>query len=99
MRGHAELLASSGVDTHLINPYGQVPWHPRKALSSVLEGYSRGDREFVRRHYPPLSDSFVQEQLDAHIDSNIAMLDRLLDLSDAGIGWVGYLADACRERG
>ncbi|MDA0839048.1 MAG: hypothetical protein O3B01_25815 [Planctomycetota bacterium] len=96
---HAELLASSGVDTHLINPNGQVPWQPSKALPSVIDGYTRGDRDFVRPHYPPLGEDFFQEQLDAAIDANILMLDRLLDLAEAGIDWVAYLAEACRKQG
>jgi hypothetical protein len=64
---HAQLLAESGIDTHLINPNGQVPWQPSKALPSMIEGYTRGDRDFVRPHYPALDENFKQKQLDERL--------------------------------
>lgn len=96
---HVDLLADSGVDTFLINANGQAPWYPSEALPSMLEGYTRGDRDFVRPHYPPLDETFSQEQLDCHLDRSTEMLDRFLDLVEAGVDWVAHLAAACRRRG
>ena len=99
LEDHIDLLADSGVDTFLINPNGQVPWYPSGALPSILEGYTRGNRDFVRPHYPPVDKTFTQEQLDHHLDTDTAMLDRYLDLVEAGIDWVAHMAAACRRRG
>jgi len=99
LEDHVDLLADSGVDTFLINTNGQTPWHPSRSLPSVLDGYCRGDRDFVRPHYPPLDETFSQEQLDRLLDTNVAMLDRFLDLVEAGVDWVAHLSEACRRLG
>jgi len=96
---HVDLLASSGIDTFVVNVNGQQPWYPSKALGSVLDGYTRGDRMFARPLYPPLDETFSQEQLDRHLDNQVRMLDRLLDLQEAGVDWVAECAKACRQRG
>jgi len=95
---YVDLLADNGVDTFVINASGQVPWYPSRNLPSVLSGYTRGDRAFGRPHCPPLSDNFTQEQLDLRLDGQVVMLDRLLDLAEAGVDWVARLAVRCRER-
>ena len=96
---YVDLLADSGVDTFLINASGQVPWYPSRNLPHVLDGYTRGDRAYVRPHFPPLDDTFSQEQLDQAINRQVAMLDRLLDLAEAGVDWIARQAARCRERG
>lgn len=96
---HVDLLADSGVDTYVINPNGQVPWYPSRALDHVLTGYTRGDRDYVSPNYPPVSDDFPAERRDQMIDIAIAMLDRLLDLQEAGVDWIAHLAQRARQRG
>jgi len=96
---HIDLLADSGVDTHLINPNGQRPWYPSKVVASMIEGYTRGDWDYIRPHYPPLAEDFTQEQLDKMLDFSAAMLDRYLDLVEAGVDWVAHMAAHCRKRG
>ena len=96
---YVDLLADSGVDTFVINASGQVPWYPSRNLPHVLTGYTQGDREFVRPHFPALDETFSQEQLDRCLDSHVAILDRLLDLAERGVDWIARLAARCRERG
>lgn len=95
---YVDLLADSGVDAFLINVNGQVPWYPSKVVPTMLAGYSRGDRDFVRPHYPPLDATFSQEQLDGCLDTTTAMLDRYLDLADQGVDLVARMSAACRRR-
>jgi len=95
---HIDLIADGGADTYVVNPNGQVPWYPSRALASCITGYTRGNRDFVRSTYPPLGPDFSQAQLDRLLDQSTAMLDRFLDLAEAGIDWIAEIAKACRRR-
>lgn len=99
IRDYVDRLADSGVDTYLINPNGQVPWYPSRRLAHVLTGYRRGDRAYVRGHFPPVSESFTDEQLDRCLTTTTAMLDRYLDLAEDGTDWFREAVEACRRRG
>jgi hypothetical protein len=98
LHDHVDLLADSGVDTYVLNPNGQVPWYPSRALSHVLTGYRRGDTDFFRGHYPPTDAHFTVERLEEYVRRDAAMLDRYLDLVEAGVDWVAETAAACRRR-
>ena len=98
LHDHVDLLADSGVDTYAVNPNGQVPWYPSRALDHVLTGYRRGDTDFVRGHYPATDEQFTPEMLEKHLRTDVAMLDRYLDLAEAGVDWVAETAHACRRR-
>lgn len=95
---HVDLLADGGVDTCVVNPNGQVPWYPSKALPNVITGYVRGDLDFIRGHYPPCDATFPPEMLQEHLKVTAQMLDRYLDLAEAGVDWVAEMAKACRRR-
>lgn len=92
-------LAASGVDTHVINPTGQVPWYPSKKIDHVLTGYTRGDGDYVSPHYPPADENFTKEKRDNAIATSVAMLDRLFDLQEAGIDWAAHMAARSRQQG
>jgi len=98
LHDHIDLIADSGIDTYLINAGGQMPWYPSKVVPNFR--YKRGDREFFRGHYPkPDGVDFTEEMLEKHIDRMARIIDRYLDLEEAGINWVAELAKACRRRG
>lgn len=96
---HVDLLADSGVDTYVMNPCGQIPWYPSKRVDHVLTGYTRGNTEYVRDHYPPVGPDFTEEQLQRAMKGCTDMLDRYLDLQEQGVDWLAYVAQACRRRG
>jgi len=50
-----DMLADCGIDTYVNNPCAQLPWYPGKRTPNILTGYRRGDRSFVRGHYPRAS--------------------------------------------
>ena len=93
-----DLLATSGVDTLLVNPNTQVAWYPTKQLEYVLQGYRRGDREFVR----PIAAGnagLSPAQAEAYIGQLVQLFDLYTDLTDAGVDWLAECASACRQRG
>ena len=81
-----ELLAESRVDTFAISPNTQVAWYPSKAVPTALDNYTRGDQRWAHwfRSCPP--------------ETNIAMMDRYLDLVEAGVDWLAEAILACRQR-
>ena len=82
-----DLLADSGVDTFAISPNTQIAWYPSKVVPTALDGYTRGDPAWGRwfRANPPAT--------------NLAMLDRYLDLVEAGVDWLAEAIAASRQRG
>ena len=100
MHNFIDLIADNGIDTYLCNTNAQVPWFPSKAVPNILTGYTRGDREFFRGHFPPPNDTdFPPEMLEQRIDEQVVFLNRYLDLADAGVDWVEEIIKACRRRG
>ena len=81
-----ELLSQSEVDTFAISPNTQVAWYPSKAVPTVLDHYTRGDPQWGHwfRSHPP--------------EINLAMMDRYLDLAEAGVDWLAEAIQACRRR-
>jgi hypothetical protein len=95
---YIELLATSGVDTLLVNPNTQVAWYPTKRLEYVLAGYRRGDRAFVR----PIAAGnagLTPAQAGHYCDTLVQLFDLYLDLAEAGVDWLAECARACRARG
>ncbi|MBI2192316.1 MAG: hypothetical protein HYU36_10060 [Planctomycetes bacterium] len=100
MHDFIDLIADSGVDTFLCNPNAQRAWYPSKAFPHILEGYTRGNREFFRRHYPPPNETdFTTPMLESVMTRDAEFLDRYLDLAEAGVDWVAEISKACRRRG
>ena len=81
-----ELLADSRVDTYAISPNTQLAWYPSKAVPTALDDYTRGDPRWNHwfRSCPPAT--------------NIAMMDRYLDLLEAGCDWLAEAIAACSQR-
>ena len=88
---YVDLLAESGVDTFLVSPNTQVPWYPSKVLRTALDGYTRGDREFIRGQHGFLGIGDAERTLN--------FLNLYLDLLEAGVDWLAEAATACRRRG
>lgn len=95
---HVAAIAAGGIDTLLVNPNTQVAWYPSKKLESALTGYRRGDLDFARSIAagvaglkPALTEKFAADL--------VAMLDRYLDLAEAGVDWLAECARACRAHG
>lgn len=89
-------LADYGVDTYLANTNAQVPWYPSKRTRNILTGYRRGDKNFVRGHFRP---GLAPERLEVAMATDSRMLDRYLDLQDAGVDWLAEVSKVCRQRG
>ena len=90
-------IADSGVDTLLINPNTQVAWYPSQKLETVLTGYRRGDLAFARSIGAGLGGMkpALVEQFSINL---VEMLDRYLDLTEAGVDWLAECARICRKR-
>ena len=100
IRRFIKRLGQSGVDTYLCNVNAQKPWYPSKVLPTILDGYTRGSTAFVRDQYPPLNDTdFGPEKLAKVCARSTGMLDRYLDLAEAGVDWVAEMSKACRQNG
>ena len=82
-----QLLADSRVDTFAISPNTQIAWYPSRVVPTALDGYSRGDERWSKwmRGRPP------------HV--NLAMMDRYLDLVEAGVDWLAEAISASHRRG
>jgi len=87
MHSFVQLLSDSGVDTFAISPNTQIAWYPSKAVPTALDGYTRGDERWAHwfRANPP--------------ESNIGMMDRYLDLTEAGVDWLAETIAASAQRG
>ena len=96
---YVDQLARSGVTHFIINVNGQKPWYLSDTLEHVLSGYTRGDRQYVRQVFPALGPDFNQAQLDAALARQTQMLDRFLDLAEAGVDWVAEACGRCRQHG
>lgn len=92
------MLADNGVDTLLVNPNTQVAWYPSKGLEYLLRDYRRGDLAFARSVGAGLA-GLAPELLEKFSSSLRDMLDRYLDLTEAGVDWLAESARACRARG
>ena len=93
-----DLLATSGVDTLLVNPNTQVVWYPTKKLEYVLQGYRRGDRAFVQ----PIAAGnagLSPAQAERYVEQLVQLFDLYTDLVEAGVDWLAECAHACRQRG
>jgi hypothetical protein len=95
---HLAALAAGGIDTLLVNPNTQVAWYPSGKNESVLAGYRRGDARFARSIAagaagltPALADKFAGDL--------VALLDRYLDLAEAGVDWLAECARLGRALG
>ena len=91
-------LAGSGVDALLVNPNTQVVWYPSKHLEHVLAGYRRGDRRFIAR-IAAANAALTKPQVARYMDVMTQLLDRYLDLQEAGVDWLAECARACRGHG
>ncbi|MSU66599.1 MAG: hypothetical protein EXS38_10970 [Opitutus sp.] len=95
---YVDLLASSGIDTLLINPNTQVTWYPSKKLEYILAGYRRGDRAFA--HSVAVGNATLSPvQTEQYTEHLLRLFDHYLDLTDAGVDWLAACAAACRARG
>ena len=93
-----ELLATSGVDTLLVNPNTQVAWYPSPRLECVLTGYRRGDLAFAQA-IAAGNAGLSPAQATRFAASLVRLLDLYLDLSEAGVDWLAECARAARHRG
>ena len=92
------LLASSGVDTLLVNPNTQVPWYPSKSLDYLLRNYRRGDRVFARS-IAIGNVGLAPAQIEPFVDQLVSLFDLYLDLDEAGVDWLAECARVCRQQG
>jgi len=90
-------LASSGVDTFVINGNTQRTWYPSRSLPRITEGYTRGNRDFFRGHAP--CAGITDDKLDAFLDNGVRFLNLYLDLEEAGVDWLRETTLACRVNG
>lgn len=97
IHNYVDLLASSGIDTFLINPNAQVAWYPSKKLQTVLDGYKRGDREFFRGH--AVAVGTTSDRMDDYLDHQVKFFNLYQDLIDAGVDWLAETSKACRRHG
>jgi len=81
-----DLLADSGVDTFLISTNTQVAWHPSKVIPTALDGYTRGDARWDQ-WMPGIA-----------VETNRAFMERVYDLAEDGVDWLGEAITACRHR-
>lgn len=99
LKRYVTMLAKNGVEAMLICPNAQVPWYPSKKLDSMTAGYTRGDLTFFYSHFPPLAEDFTPQIRDRVAARLARMLDRYLDLQDAGIDWLTEMVRTCEEVG
>src|SRR5262245_22995291 len=95
VHAYVDRLAKSGVDTFVFNPNAMRPWYPSKVLPTAWEGYKRGDKSYFYGHI--LGQPMKREQADEYLDGMVKMLDRYLDLVEAGVDWVEETVKACRR--
>lgn len=91
------LLADNGIDTFVINANASRAWYPSKTIPSILDGYKRGDRDFIRPH--AICQGFKKpEEQEAFVDSFMPFMNLYQDLLDAGVDWLAETTKACRQR-
>ena len=88
-------LAQSGVDTFVYNPNTQRAWWPSKTTPTVWDGYRRNDRSFFYGHV--LGQPMTPDQVENCMRWFTEMLNRYLDLVEAGVDVVAETAAACRR--
>jgi len=99
MHNYVDRLADNGIDTFIICVGGQMPCYPTKLKIGAPE-YKRGDREFFRGYFPPTNDTdFPPEKLEKRMDDLARVMDRCVDLADAGFNGVVEMIKGCRNRG
>ena len=97
---YVENLQQNGIDTFVINPNASKAWYPSKTLPSILDGYTRGDREFFRGHAISDGPGFTKpEEVETYIDTALVFYNRYLDLIEAGVDWLAESTKACRQHG
>ena len=91
-----ENLATSGIDTFIINANASRAWYPSKVIPGILDGYRRGDREFFRGHAicAGATDRAGEEKF---IDGIMPFMNLYLDLLEAKVDWLAETAGACRQ--
>ena len=92
------VIADSGIDTLLVNPNTQVAWYQSKRCEYLLAGYRRGDLAFARSIGAGLA-GMTPALVETFSTNLVQMLDRYLDLTEAGIDWLAEAARVCRARG
>ena len=95
---YVDVLADHGVDTFLVNANASKAWYPSKVIPTILDGYTRGDREFFRGH-AICAGATEPAAVEQYLDGAVIFLNRYLDLVDAGVDWLAEAAKACRRRG
>ncbi len=100
IRRYVQRLADSGIDTFLINPNASRAWYPSKVIPTILDGYTRGDREYFRGHaicqgIGP-DDKAGEEKF---INRMMAFMNLYQDLLDQKVDWLAETASACRVSG
>jgi len=95
---YVEMLAGNGIDTFLINANASKAWYPSKVIPTILDGYTRGDREFFRAHAICVGIT-KPEEVEAFMDKQIVFYNHYLDLVEAGVDWLAETSTACRQRG
>ena len=94
---YVELLATSGIDTFIINANASRAWYPSKTMPSILDGYKRGDRDFFRGH-AICQGLKTPDEVEGFIDSIMPFMNLYQDLLDAGVDWLAETTIACRQR-
>ncbi|TAE32618.1 MAG: glycoside hydrolase family 18 protein [Cytophagales bacterium] len=94
---YVDTLADNGIDTFIINANASRAWYPSKTIPTILEGYTRGNREFFRGH--AICQGITEpEAVEAFLDSMVPFMNRYQDLLNAGVDWLAETATACRQR-
>jgi len=95
---YVALLASSGVDTFVINANASRAWYPSKVIPTILDDYVRGDREYFRGHAVCMGATEPKD-VERFIDRMMPFMNLYQDLLDAGVDWLAETAGACRRHG
>ena len=94
---YVDNLAANGIDTFVINANASRAWYPSKTIPSILEGYSRGDRNFFRGH--AICQGITKPaDVENFIDSMMAFMNLYQDLIDADVDWLAETTKACRQQ-
>jgi len=97
IQAYIDLLVNSGVDTLVYNPASQRAWWPSKTTPTPWDGYTRGDVSFFNGNL--LNEFMTPTQVEAHLRSLCRLLDRYLDLQEAGVDLLAETSRACRRAG
>ncbi len=91
---YVKCLKDNGITTFSINPNTQVAWYPSRVWPTILDGYKRGDREYVKS-----TVWFATYDERDYMDLNVDFLNVFLDLAEQGIDWFEEAVKACHEYG